>query len=123
MRHALINPSNLIDRFAINVDPNVATKAGWRWLLCPEVARPSFDPATETVDGPTYVVGASSVVETWTKRTLTAPELDARKEARLDAEDRLQFEIHFDMENRVRVLEARPAVTRAQYRAALKARL
>lgn len=32
---------------------------------------------------------------------------------------RLLFEINFDQENRVRTLEGRPAITRAQYRTAL----
>ncbi len=36
---------------------------------------------------------------------------------------RLLFELEFDQESRLRVLEAQPAITRAQYRAALLARL
>jgi hypothetical protein len=52
-----------------------------------------------------------------------AAEADARYEQYLDASDRLQFELHFDMESRVRVLEGKPAITKIQYRAALKARL
>lgn len=123
MRYALINPQDQIDRFATNVDPGVDTKPGWRWLPCPPVAPPANDPATETVDGPAYAVAADGVTEIWAKRALTAAELDARKEARLDATDRLQFEVLFNLENRVRVLEGRAAVTRAQYRTALKALL
>lgn len=122
-RYALVNPQDAVDRLATNVDPAVATKTGWRWLPCPDVARPPFDPATEVVEGPAYTVGASAVTEVWTKRPMTAQEIDARKEARLDAEDRLHFEVHFDLENRVRALEGKAAITRAQYRAALKARL
>lgn len=33
--------------------------------------------------------------------------------------DRLQFEVAFDMENRMRVRESKAAITRAQYRSAL----
>jgi hypothetical protein len=80
-RFALINPSNAIDRMASNVDPNVQTKTGWKWLPCDPVAQPSFDPTTEKVTGPTYTVGASSVTEIWTKVSLTAQEISDRKDA------------------------------------------
>lgn len=124
MRYALVKTSdNSIDRFASNIDPAVQTKAGFKWLPCPPVAQPSFDSAIEAVDGPTYTVGANSVTEVWTKRALTAQELSGRKNNRISAIDTLQFQIAFDIENRVRALEAKPAITAAQYRAALKARL
>lgn len=38
---------------------------------------------------------------------------------RPDKFTRLLFEINFDQENRIRVLEGKPAISRAQYRAAL----
>jgi hypothetical protein len=38
---------------------------------------------------------------------------------RVDAIDRLQFEVMFDMENRMRAREGLAAITRAQYRTAL----
>ncbi len=41
---------------------------------------------------------------------------------RVDAIDRLQFEVMFDIENRMRAREGQGAVTRAQYRNALIAR-
>lgn len=44
---------------------------------------------------------------------------EKRAERAIDALDRLQFEHLFDLENRVRALEGRFAVTRAQYRNAL----
>lgn len=60
-------------------------------------------------------------------RFSTQAEIDtaanAAKDIKLDAIDVLQLAISFDMENRVRVLEAKPTITAAQYRAALKARL
>lgn len=123
MRYALIKSDNSIDRFASNIDPNVQTKPGFRWLTCPNVARPTFDATTEAVDGPSYNVDANAVTESWTKRSLTTQGLSDRKDARLSAVDSLQFAIAFDIENRVRVLEGKAAITQAQYRAALKARL
>ena len=53
---------------------------------------------------------------------LLAPSQDARANSAVDAEDRLLFEINFDQENRIRALEGKAAITRAQYRDALVAR-
>lgn len=123
MRYALVDPQNAVIELSSKIDPNVQTKPGWRWLACPMVAPPAFDGATETLVGPSYTVGEKSATETWSKRALTAQEIDAVKERRLDIEDKLQFEVHFDIENRMRALEGKQPVTRAVYRAALKARL
>lgn len=123
-RYALIKPDNTIDRLATNVDPNVQTKAGFRWILCEPVAPPTFDAATEIVTGPTYTVGADAVTEVWTKRALNAQEISDRKDARISGMDLFFFGLMFDMENRMRTqVESKPALTAAQYRAALKAKL
>lgn len=122
-RYALVRPDNTVDRLQVNIDPTVQTKPGFRWLSCPAVPQPVIDAAVEIVEGPAYVVGANEVTETWTKRAKTAGELNAEKDGRISALDKLQFLIAFDMENRVRVIEGKLAVTAAQYRAALKARL
>lgn len=124
MRYALVNTAdNSVDRLSSNVDPNVQTKAGFQWLPCAIISPPTYDPALEKITGPTYTVGASAVTEAWLKVSLTAQEISDTKDAKISSIDLLQFQIMFDMENRVRVLEGKAAVTAAQYRAALKARL
>jgi hypothetical protein len=81
MKYALIKTSdNSIDRFSQNVDPGVQTKAGFVWLPCIGTEIPTYNPKTETVDGPSYTVGASSVTEVWTKRLLTAQEISDAKD-------------------------------------------
>lgn len=47
---------------------------------------------------------------------------DMRAARVVDGIDRLQFEHLFDLENRTRILELKPQITRAQYRDALIAR-
>lgn len=124
MRAALIKTEdNTIVRIIENIDPSVETKPGYRWLPCPFVERPTFFPELEIVEGPIFVVGATEVLETYTKRDLTPAELDLRKEQKLDAYDILSLKILFDHENRLRTLENKTAITAAQFRAALKARL
>lgn len=87
------------------------------------VVDPPFNPATEVKEGPVETIAADQVTRTWTVRAKTAGELDAEKEHRLDDFDRLTLAVAFDHENRIRALEGKAAVTAAQFRAALKARL
>jgi hypothetical protein len=51
-----------------------------------------------------------------------ATDPDNQGAAAVDAQDRLLFEVCFDMENRMRAREGKGAITRAQYRDALIAR-
>jgi hypothetical protein len=124
--HALVSSVDVIDRFASNIDPTVQTKPGWRWLPVEET-NPPFDPATQVQTGPVVTVEAARVTRVWTMRDKTAPELaagiDAEKESTLDRFDVLAFKVLFDHENRLRALEGKAAITAAQFRAALKARL
>lgn len=121
MMHALINPDNTIDRIENNIDPKVETKPGYKWLVVETVDVP-YDPATQ-VRTRARVVEKDRVLQTWDVRSKTAEEIDAEKESRLNAYDKLNFAVNLDHENRIRALEGRQAVTAAQYRSALKARL
>lgn len=78
---------------------------GVKFLPVPPVAPPAYDPATETVVGPTYIVNALEVTETWTKRALTAPELAAVKDLKMSAIDIATFLALLNHENRMRLLE------------------
>lgn len=81
-RFALINPSNQINRFGPATAP---TKTGWKWLPCPNVATPTYDPSSEIVEGPTYTVNATDVTEAWNKRNLTVQELSNAKDAAVNS--------------------------------------
>jgi hypothetical protein len=60
---------------------------------------------------------------TWNGAQWLAPDpvalQDTRAQRYIDGLDRLWFEVNFDQENRVRALEGKAAITRAQYRDAL----
>lgn len=120
MRHALVSPQDAVVRIGSNINPNVQTKPGWRWLPVVVSPAPNSDPAIEIVEGPTYTVGATQVTEAWTKRSLTAQELDERKESKLDAYEILTLRILFNHENRLRAIQGVSAATTAQFRAFLK---
>lgn len=86
---------------------------------------PPFNAETQIKTGPVLSADhdANTHMMTWTVRDKTAQELDADKEAELSRYDRLNFEVNFDQENRIRALENKAAITKAQYRNALKGRL
>jgi hypothetical protein len=74
-------------------------------------------PNTDQYD-PAVAPGYALSVEL-TEPILLVPTTDQRAAAFVDATDRLQFEVLFDHENRVRVLELKAQITRAQFRQAL----
>lgn len=120
--YALVGPGGAIKTTATNVDPTVATRAGWKWLPV-EVTSPACDPATQVSEGPVVTVLTDKVTRVWTVRDKTAAELDADKDSVISAFDVLAFKVLFNHENRVRALEGKAAVTAAQFRTALKALL
>jgi hypothetical protein len=118
---ALINPHGEIDRTARDIDPTVPTKAGWRWIPV-EITRPSTS-STQILEGPVVTILDDKVTRIWSVRERTADELEAIKDRQVDGVNQLTVAIGLDHENRIRALEGKPAVTLAQFRAALKARL
>lgn len=121
--YALVDQANaILERRDFAATPNDPTGKGWRWLPV-VITKPAFDPTTQVQTGPVITVEASRVTAVWTVRNKTAQELDDEKTERVNAVDFLTFEVAFDHENRIRALEAKAAITRAQFKAALKARL
>ena len=123
--HALIyphSPSAIVERRMIDAAKIPAHKAAW-WRPVVVEGDVAFDPATHKKTGPVTTIEETRVVDAYSVVALTAQELSDRKDAKLSIIDAMQFAVSFDIENRVRVLEAKPPVTAAQYRAALKARL
>lgn len=108
-------------------DPNVQTRAGYRWMLCSVGTKPAFDPASETVEGPSYTVNASDVTETFTKRALTAQESSDAKDAAIASLNgstfSALFRVLFNFNNRIRTLEGQATMTASQFKAAIKALL
>lgn len=74
--YALVSPADVIDRYASNVEPDVETKAGWRWL---PVERTQDTPGSNQVlDPPSApVVGADKVTVHTAARDMTVAEIKA----------------------------------------------
>jgi len=112
MRYMLIKLSdNSIDRIMNGaIDPNVQTKAGYKWLPCPFVEKPVVDEKLKTVEGPFYKVSVEDVTESWVKRDLTPDEVSAKKTARVLELGEDILKILSDLEDRIRTLEGRPKI-------------
>jgi hypothetical protein len=114
-RYALVDPQDAINRFSTVYGGFDVSKAGvdsgWRWLPCDPVARPSFDPKTEKVAGPTYTVGAEAVVESWAVVSLTAQEISDAKDAAVNGLNGTTYstllEVILSLENDNRVIKAK----------------
>ena len=95
-----------------------------RWLPAPEVVTPSYDAATQIIEGPTVTVGQDAVTQEYTVRDKTAEELAAEteghKEGILSNVGELVLRRLCDHESRLRVLEGKSAVTWEQCRKAIK---
>lgn len=123
MRYALVDDKGNINRFAVNIDPAVATRAPWRWLPAPKGATPAHDVATQVVEGPVITIGAESVTEAYSVRAKTQQELIAEKDAAISRVDMVALRVAFNHENRIRVLENKAEITMPQFLNALKALL
>jgi hypothetical protein len=74
--YALINPDDSINRMQSNVDPNVQTKAGYRWLPVQENARPDCVDGLERATFQ-YVLNGSAVEKQWTVSRVSLAEQKA----------------------------------------------
>ena len=123
-RYALISPSDKIDRYGIDIGPDVVMDPGWRWVPAPIADKPIYDPATQVLDGPMVTVGADAVTEAYTVRAKTTRELadetEVRREGILSGIGELVLRRLCDHESRIRMLEGKSAVTWEQCRKTIK---
>lgn len=120
MRYALISPQNTIQETRNDIDLTAQVRPGWKWLPYPVVARPNYDPESQ-VATMTTSVGQTQVTDSWSVRAMTAQEIDAVKQTKVDAMDIVLLRLAFNHENRIRILEGKAAITIDQFKTAVKA--
>lgn len=94
--------------------------ASWRSLPCVAGTPPPFDPETEVITGPTYVVNPTDVTEMFGKRLLTEAELQAIKDTAIEAADDVLWAIAYDHENRILALEGKVLLTEEEFKTAVE---
>lgn len=125
-RCALVNGED--DLLAVRVfgggcPPDLPAKS-WRWLPAPIADAPDYDPATEIVEGPVYVVTEKGVVESYTVRDKTAQEISDEKDAVLNAMNIATFRALCHLKNEIRTkVESLQAWSQAQCLSAFKSLL
>jgi len=122
MKYARVENGMIVERR--EMDPaSIPSHKAAIWKEC--VLVDAVPTATQVREGPALVIEPTRVIETFTVRDKTAAEIGAEKEGTLNSFDRLAFEVLFDHENRLRALKVPPlsALTKLQFRAALKVRL
>lgn len=122
MLHAKVMNGQIVEEREFADTPPDTTRKGFQWLPYVDT-NPPFDSATQVKTGPVVTIEATQVTRVWSVRAKTAQEIDDIKEGIVSEIAFLMFELAFDHENRVRVLEAKAPITRAAFRNALKARL
>lgn len=123
MLHALINPSNEIDRVEENINPNTGTKSGWKWLPVEWQDRPVYNPKFQITKGPEYVVESTKVTVLWSIRDKTEEELENDKSSTINNIDPIIFTILFNQENKIRNLNNLANFTVEEYKFYLKSLL
>ncbi len=119
--YAIVDNGTIVDFRGFDTAPVALVGKPYRSFLPVEVTNPPYDPATQVKTGPVVTVLVDKVTRVWTVRDKTAAELDAEKDAAISNVDVVQFKLAFNHENRIRVLEGKPQITVAQFKAAWKA--
>lgn len=85
MRYSLIQDDVFIANREYPTQPVDIPHKNVRWLPCPNVDQPTFDPKTQTITGPTYQIQATQVLEQWGVRSLTAQEISNAKDLAINS--------------------------------------
>lgn len=119
MLHAFISPDNVVLKIEENIDPNVGTKPGYRWLPVIDKQRPSYDPNLQ-IAKQTTTLNKNNVTRGWTIRQKTKIEIDDDKNNKINTIDPIVFKILFDMQNQIRQFNNLNPFTEQEYKNILK---
>jgi hypothetical protein len=122
--YALLN-NGVVESYR-EFDSAPTNPAGKPWLTFLPVVdtNPAVtDPGTEVKEGPVVTIGVTEVTRVWTVRAKTAGEIDAERQGVVDGMQKVILEVLFNHENRLRALQSQGAVTRAQFKNAIKGML
>lgn len=116
MLYALVDLNNIVDRIEGNIDPNVSTKTGWRWLKLIEIERPPYNPDIQIAEGPVLQVFEDHVDRYWTIRDKTIFEIQAEKIQNINNIDKIILFCLHDLENKYRNIKGQPNITLDEYK-------
>ena len=119
MLYALVSPEDTIARIQGNIEPDVGTKPGWRWLLVVDIERPAYNPETHIAEG-TIAVEPTQVVRDWIIREKTVEELQNERTTWVNNIERAVMTALHNQENRLLTLENQSTITLEEYKIKLR---
>jgi len=118
--YALVDPEDNVTKIQTNVDPDAATKPGWRWLPIEEDPAPAHDPKTQQLER-FQILESDRLYCGYTVRDKTQQEIDQEKDQAVESISPIVLAILLDQENRTRALEQQPTVTIDEFKVILRA--
>ncbi len=119
MMHAFISPENEILTIEDNINPDVATKPGYRWLPVIDIPRPTYNPDLQ-VAKPNIILNENDVTRDWTIRDKTELEIEGDKINKVNSIDPGVFKILHYTQNQIRDLDNLTPLSEQEYRDLLK---
>lgn len=116
MQYALVSPTNEIDRIQGNINPDVSTKLGWRWLPYIENPIPVIDTKTKILRGPFDVVLEHAVEQQWQVLEKQKKDYDLEKIMQVESISESVLVALLDYENRIRLLEKRNVINVKEFK-------
>lgn len=111
----LVSPENEVVREEQNIDPDVATKPGWRWLSITELPSPIYDSKLQILEGTNYNILEESIEKYWSVRDKTPEEIESQKQNIISSIPQIIVEILFQQENKIRQLQQQSALTKEEF--------
>lgn len=110
MFYGLVNANNDILRLEDNIDPNVMTKSGFKWLPVFDKARPSYNPKTHFAEQ-IITITDEDITRDWLIRAKTVEEVFNEKMEKINNIDPIIFNCLFDIHNNIRSLKFLEPIT------------
>ena len=127
-RYSLIKNNAVVETRVYESQPEDVPHKGITWLPFVE-EYPAFDSSTEKLNAASTKIEAERVYRTATVHTITAEEvaaaLEMKKDENIAEAERgaALFDIAFNQENRIRSIEGKGAVTKEQFKTAIRSLL
>lgn len=118
--YALISPDLIVLKELSDVDPEVDTKPGYKWLVVQNDGVPSYDPHTQMPVGPFYEVHEEHVVKYWVIQDKTESQIRQEQLDVINSQHHVLLNALCDLHNRIRAQQGLQPETLDEYKEQLR---
>lgn len=108
--YALLSPDSEIVEYRSDVDPEITTKAGWKWVPVIDSEYPKFNQELQYTVGPKFSILDDTVVKYWDVLDKTQDQLQSEKIQKVLSIDQNTLKIFLYYENRLRLAEGQTPI-------------